>query len=274
MVPGSSEKAPWSVDQIPYEAIDRSLVDSDRQLFFLLASASFLEITSDLYTRNLLEFFAEDRETVDWLRGSWEPEELQHGFALKRYVQAAWPSFDWDNAYRSFFAEYSGTCSVEALAPSPSLELAARCVVETGTSAFYRMIAAASHEAVLTKLAGHISADEVRHYKHFYRYFRKHCAQQHPGRLAIFRTLLRRAAEIQSEDALIAFKHIYLAVNPRLPFDMAAYDTYRRGIKRLAGKHFPQEMATKMILKPLGLRPAACRVIVPALTAACSWFLA
>jgi rubrerythrin len=266
-------EAPWSIEQIPYRLLDRSRVQSDRQLFYLLTSASFIEITSDLYTRNLVEFFGDDDEMVDWLINGWEPEELQHGLALKRYVQAAWPAFDWERTYRSFFAEYAGVCLVETLETCHSLELAARCVIETGTSSFYRMIAEASDEPVLTELAGHIAADEVRHYKHFYRYFRKYCEREQPGRLAIFRTLLRRTTEIQSEDALIAFKHIYLAENAHGEFDSAEYDTYRKGIKRLAKEHFPQEMATKMILKPLGLGPTAGRMIVPVVTSVWNWFL-
>lgn len=270
---GCPGEAPWSVDQITYGALDRSRVQFDRQLFYLLSSASFIEITSDLYTRNLVEFFGDDRETVDWLKNGWEPEELQHGLALKRYVQAAWPEFDWEEAYRCFFTEYSSTCSMEALEPSASLELVARCVVETGTSSFYRMIGEASDEPVLKELAGRIAADEVRHYKHFYRYFCKYCARERPGRLAIFRTLLGRTTEIQSEDAFIAFKHVCLTQNPQREFDPRDYDNYRRGIKRLAKEHFPQEMATKMILKPLGLGPAAGRIIVPVVTTAWNWFL-
>jgi hypothetical protein len=266
-------EASWSVDRIPYQEIDRSRVESDRELLYLLTSASFIEITSDIYTRNLIEFFGGDREMVDWLRAGWEPEELQHGFALKRYVQAAWPTFDWEQAYRNFIAEYSATCSVEGLESCPSLELAARCVVETGTSSFYRMIAEASEEPVLTELALCIGADEIRHYKHFYHYFRKYCAREKPGRLAIFRTLFRRVTEIRSEDAFIAFKHIYLTQNPRRHFDSAMYGRYRRGVKRLAKRHFPQEMATKMILKPLRLGPRTGRLIVPVTTSAWNWFL-
>lgn len=266
-------EATWSVEQIPYHLLDRSRVRSDRQLFYLLTSASFIEITSDLYTRNLIAFFGDDAETVAWLRNEWEAEEVQHGVALKRYVQAAWPQFDWEQAYRSFFSEYSGTCSVEALESCRALELAARCVVETGTSSFYRMIGEASDEPVLKELTEHIAADEVRHYKHFYRYFLKYCEQEQPGRFAIFRTLLGRATEIQSEDAFIAFKHIYLTENPYAEFDRGEYDAYRGGIKHLAKAHFPQAMATKMILKPLGLRPTAGRMIVPVITTVWNWFL-
>lgn len=266
-------EASWSVDAIPYHRLERARVELDTQLFYLLSSASFIEITSDLYTRNLVELFGDDRETVDWLKQGWEPEELQHGVALKRYVQTAWPDFDWDAAYRSFFAEFSRCCSVENLAPNPALELAARCVVETGTSSFYRMLGEASFEPVLTQLADYVAADEVRHDKHFYQYFRKYCEHQRQGRVAIFRTLLNRATEIQSEDAFIAFKHIYLARNPAAEFHRSDYDSYRERVKRLAKQHFPQEMAVKMILKPLGFGAAMGRMAVPVATSMLGLFL-
>src|SRR5260370_33747180 len=99
-------------------------------------------------------------------RRRWEPEELQHGAALKRYVDAAWPNVDWDGAYQSVFLEYAQTCSMDALEPNRALELAARCVVETGTSSFYTMLAEIDREPVLTQLAARIRADEVRHYKY------------------------------------------------------------------------------------------------------------
>ena len=97
---------PWSMDAIRYDGIDRETLEGEEALFRLLACASFIEITSDLYTANLAEYFRDDAQVVEWLRHHWEPEELQHGAALRRYVQTAWPQFDWDRAYQGFYAEY------------------------------------------------------------------------------------------------------------------------------------------------------------------------
>src|SRR5260221_10425700 len=98
--------ASWSIDDIPYHALAPQTGSVDRRLFYLVASASFIEITSSLYTQNLAEYFRDDGEIVDWLVGQWETEELQHGRALKRYIQTAWPDFDWEGAYRTFLALY------------------------------------------------------------------------------------------------------------------------------------------------------------------------
>jgi hypothetical protein len=173
---GKKRGASWSIENIPYHAVVPRSGRVDQQLFYLVASASFIEITSTLYTRNIVDYFRDDSEVVEWLVREWESEELQHGAALKRYVQTAWPDFDWDAAYRTFLALCTPLCTLEQLADTRALEMSARCVVETGTAAFYRMLSESSEEPVLSALAARISADEVRHYKHFYRYFLRYRA--------------------------------------------------------------------------------------------------
>ncbi len=262
--PGS---ATWSVDDIRFDQIDPRLIAADAQLFYMLVSASFVEITSDLYTRNLTELFAGDAEITDWLAHGWEPEELQHGMALKRYVQAAWPDFDWDGAYRNFLGDYSHYCSVDQLAPNQTLEMLARCVVETGTASFYSMLSQVTVEPVLKQLADHIRSDEVRHYKHFYHYFLRYAEREPQRRTAIMRTLWSRLAEIDEEDALLSFKHVYLARNPGAEFGMHDYALFRNGIQQMAMRHFPYAMAARMLVKPLGFSALVNRLMMPVITA-------
>ena len=82
---------------------------------------------SELYTRNLLTYYRDVPQIAEWLSNVWEPEELQHGAALRAYVQTVWPEFDWHEAYRRFLAEYSQAASPKAFEATPQLELAARC---------------------------------------------------------------------------------------------------------------------------------------------------
>jgi hypothetical protein len=258
--------ASWSMEEIPYHALARERVREDALLFYILASASFIEITSDLYTRNLVEFFRHDSEVIEWLENGWESEELQHGAALKRYVETAWPEFDWAATHRSFLDEFSWFCSVEQLARTRALEMAARCVVETGTAAFYRMLSELTSEPVLRRLAREISVDEVRHYKHFYRYFVRYRERERPSRAAVLWTLWSRITEIDAEDAFYVFKHVYHARNPDAEFRKCDYEAFRTGARQLAKQHFPHRMAIKMLLKPLGLNAAVGRVVVPTMT--------
>lgn len=265
--------ASWSIDDIPYETLDRGFVRDDRQLFNIVASASFIEITSDLYTQNLIAFFRHDAEIAEWLETRWEKEEMQHGAALKKYVQTAWPEFDWEAAYAMFRADYGAICTVEALAGTKALEMVARCVVETGTASFYRMLSDLSPEPVLRRLAAEISNDEVRHYKHFHRYFRRYRQLERPSRFAVMRTLLKRAADVDAEDTFHAFRAVFRGSHPEVAFERADYDAYRAGVLNLVRQYFPHGMAVKMLLKPLGLGPLIGRATLPAVTTATRLFL-
>ena len=260
--------ASWAIDEIPYHTLDRASVKDNVLLLYIVATAAFVEITSDVYTRHLADFFRGDADIVDWLEHGWECEEMQHGRALKRYVETAWPDFAWDEAYRGFLAEFLGFCSVDQLAPTRALELAARCVVETGTAALYRALADMSPEPVLCAIAAAISADEVRHYKHFYRFFLRYCENELPSRVAVARTLWARINEVDAEDAFYAFKHVYLAQNPGTEFHTDDYAEFRARLRPLAARHFPHQMASKMLLKPLGLKAPVGRLMVPAVASA------
>ncbi|HXQ53987.1 MAG TPA: ferritin-like domain-containing protein [Stellaceae bacterium] len=270
---GAGPHRSWSLADIPYERLDRPLVRDDRRLFELVAAASFIEITSEIYTRNLVEFCGGDDEVVEWLDQGWRHEEMQHGAALRRYVETAWPEFDWEEAYRGFLEEYMQFCSVDLYEKTRALEMVARCVVETGTATFYRMLSDASPEPVLRRLAAFISRDEVDHYKHFYRYFRLYAEREKPGRAAVLRTLVARTNEVDAEDAAIAFKHVRLAASPGAEFRAEDYVAFRHGVRVLALPHYRFDMAVKMLLRPLDLGALASRVVVPLGTAMARRFL-
>lgn len=243
----------WRHEALPYEAVDRDLMADQRMLFYLIATASFIEITTDLYTRNLVDYYAGDDEVQGWLAAGWEPEELQHGRALRRYIETVWPEFDWEGTYRSFFAEYRECCKVELLGPTRTLEMARRCIVETGTCSYYTMIRDLSPCPVLAELAGNIRTDEAGHYRHFFDYFKRYRQNEAPPRRAILKTIVARLREIDSEDGYIAFKHVWVAANPGRAFDKRYYRRFTQAVRAIAVNYYPFRMAAHMATKPLGL---------------------
>jgi rubrerythrin len=231
-----------------------------------VATASLMESATDLYTENLIDYFADDEEVTSWLENYWLPEELQHGQALRRYVEVAWPEFDWEPARRLFVEEFKPFCDV-SLEPTRSQEMASRCVVETGTASYYRTLSRASPDPVLAILTRRIAEDEVRHYKHFYRYFRKYRDTERPGRRAILPALWRRLKMTGGDDSFIVLKHVYWAYRPGEPFDIKVYRRVRRECRLLVRDHFPHEMTVRMLLKPLGLGSRTQRLALPVIAA-------
>ncbi len=255
----------WLVDELPFERIERERVADDAYLFYFLASASFVEITSDLYTRGLLEYYAGDQAVSEWLRHEWEPQELQHGAALRRYVETAWPDFDWAASYEAFRDAYAPLCKPELLGPTRGLELAARCVVETGTATIYTMIRDLTDEPVLRQLTALIRTDEVSHYGHFFQHFKRYRDVEGLRRTQILRTLWGRIAEIDNEDAWYAFRSVYNTTFPGTDA-VAAYRDYRLHIHGQMRRHYPFDMAATMLLKPLALNRHLQKLSVPVLS--------
>jgi hypothetical protein len=256
----------WSLDDIPWHVIRRDAVGRSEALFYMIAAASLMESATDLYTKNLIEYFAGDDEITSWLKNYWLPEELQHGRALRRYVETAWPDFPWDKVRAGFVDEFRPLCD-EALEGARGLEMASRCVVEMGTASFYTCLSRASPDPVLSLLTRRIAEDEVRHYKHFYRFFRKYREIERPGRAAVAPALWRRLRMTGGEDRLVVLRHVHAARRPGVRFDAHVCRQVQRQCRELMRPHFPIEMSVRMLLKPLALGPRTQRVTVPVLAA-------
>jgi hypothetical protein len=246
---------PWRIEDIDLSKIDRAAASADEDLLLLLCASSFIESGSDLYTANLSEYFNDDPEVSGWLNGHWEHEELQHGRALRAYIAHVWPEFDWEKAFASFFAEYRLTCSIEEFEKSRALEMVARCVVETGTATLYRAINELSSEPVLKQLTENIRSDEVRHYKHFYRFFKKYNEVEGKGRFAVLGALARRVMEIKSEDSEIALRHAFETRYPERAGDKEYFRQKCARVNTLVRRNLSADMCVKMLLKPLDLPP-------------------
>ena len=241
----------WRIEDMDFDQIETESVRHDEFLFLTLASASFVEILSETYSDNLVKHFSGDVALTGWLTDHWQHEEVQHGRALRAYVKAVWPEFDWDASHEKFERAYRSFCTVEALEPSRALELVARCVVETGTSTFYRAMHDYVDEPVLRKLLENIKADEAAHYAYFRRYFLTQNEKERKGFAAIVGTIWRRLSEVRGEDTYLAFKFVQSARHPEKQFDEADWLRYNRTVKRLARRHYPFRMAAKMLIQPL-----------------------
>lgn len=254
-------EAHWTIEDLDFSRIVLDRVRSDENLFYLVAAASFIESGSDLYTHNLVDFFRGDEEVTAWLSTQWEQEELQHGKALRAYVEYVWPEFPWEQAYRGFLEEYATYCKVELLAPTRGLEMSARCVVETGTATYYKAMARSTDEPVLHDLATRIATDEVNHYKHFYRFFRRYREQERLGRFRVLGTIGRRTLELKSEDADCAIRHVVRARSPERADDAAYVRGLGATMNRTIRTHLSPGATLKMLMRPLEL-PARVQTVV------------
>jgi hypothetical protein len=247
---------PWRLGDVDFSRLERETVRNDETLFFLLATSALVEAATTHYASNLIEYYAGDADLAHWLRVHWQAEELQHGAALRAYVEAVWPEFSWDRAFGGFYPEYAAACTQDELEPSRALEMAARCVVETGTSTLYQTLNTYATEPVLREITARLKSDEVRHYSYFYDAYRRYCASNgRPSRWRIARAVLRRVLEAFDDDGDIAFRHAWAGRYPDRPSTAEDYKRFQKAMRARITPCTPVTMSTKMLLKPLALPP-------------------
>jgi hypothetical protein len=241
----------WTLDDIPWQRFDRVRIDPE--LVRLVKAASLVEYNGAAYAQHLCRVFADDPLFQESAR-SWGDEEVQHGAALARWAMLADSSFDFAAAFGRFQAGYQiDFDSSHSRRGSRAGEMVARCIVETGTSSYYTALKEASAEPVLQEICRRIAADELRHYRLFYKNLCACLARDKLGSWARLKIAFGRLAE--SEDDELAYA--YYAANEA---ETAAYDrrrcsrAYARRAFALYRPHHVERMVP-MILKAVGLTP-------------------
>jgi hypothetical protein len=240
----------WSLDDIPWDRFDPAKVDPE--LVPIVKAASLVEHNGRAYAHHLCRVFAGDPEFQETAR-RWGEEEVQHGRALARWSALADATFDFDTAFvrfrEGFRVDFDSDRSRRG---SRAGEMVARCVVEIGTSSYYSAMRDAAEEPVLKEICRHIAADELRHYRLFYKNLDRCLTWERIGRFGRLRVALGRVVE--SDDDELAFAY-YAANETARPYDRRRYNrAYSRRAYALYRPHHV-ERGVAMLLKAAGLTP-------------------
>src|SRR6516164_1095139 len=193
----------WTLDDIPWDRFDRSRADPD--VVAIVKAASLVEYNGAAYARHLCRVFHDDR---DFQRTAlrWGDEEIQHGRALARWAALADPSYDFAAAFDRFRAGYRVDFdSALSRRGSRSGEMIARCMVEVGTSSYYSALRDGVQEPVLKEICRNIAADEIRHYKLFYRNLNRCLERDRIGFFQRLRLAVGRIAEAEDDELAYAY---------------------------------------------------------------------
>jgi hypothetical protein len=239
----------WTLDDIPWDQFDCGKLDPD--VVRIVKAASLVEYNGGAYAHHLCRIFHDD---PDFQRAArrWGDEEIRHGRALARWAALADPSYDFELAFGRFQAGYRVDFDSDASRRgSRSAEMIARCMVEVGTSSYYSALRDGVREPVLKDICRHIAADEIRHYKLFYKNLTR-CLEREPiGFLQRLRVAFGRIAEAEDDELAYA----YYAANETGPYDRRRYSrAYARRALALYQEHHVRHMIA-LVFKAVGLAP-------------------
>ncbi len=246
-----SAKRHWTLDDIPWDQFDASKVDPD--ILRIVKAAALVEYNGADYADYLCGVFHDDADFQAETR-RWSEEEVQHGKALARWATLADPTFDLDEAQKKFHAGFKvDVNATESVRGSRAGELIARCMVETGTSSYYTCMRGKTEEPVLREICRNIAADELRHWKLFYKTLQKYQQEENLSLVRRMAVAFGRIKETDDDELSYAF----YAANDDIdePYDRkACYRAYSRRVARFYDKP-TLERAMAMTFKAIGLKP-------------------
>jgi len=238
----------WALDDIPWAQFDFSRLDPE--IVKIVKAAALVEYNGGAYAHHLCRVFYDDPEFQANAR-RWGEEEIRHGEALGRWAELADPEFDFGAAFvrfrQGFRIDFDSGVSRRG---SRCGEMVARCIVETGTSSYYSALRDSVREPVLREICRNIAADEIRHYKLFYRTLLSYSESEPIGLWRRLSIAFGRLAESQDDELAYA----YFAANE----SARTYDRRRHGrayARRAYAVYREPHIAhsVKMIFKAVGL---------------------
>ncbi len=243
----------WTLEDIAWDDFRADRVDP--RILRVAKAAAMVELNGGDYAEYLCNIFRGDPDFQGEAR-AWAREEVQHGQALGRWARLADPNFDPDRAFARFVAGYRPDVAVQqSVRGSRVGELVARCIVEVGTSSFYASMGEASEEPVLAEVCRRIAADELRHYRLFYKALNLYLEREKIGRLRRIFVALGRIFE--SEDDELAYAHYAANAGAEEPYERKRHTAFMLGVaySHYRRKHVDRVVA--MTLKAAGLDPQA-----------------
>ena len=240
----------WTPDDIPWDRFDRSKLDSG--IVQIVKAACLVEYNGGAYAHHLFRIFHDD---PDFQRAArrWGEEEIQHGRVLARWAALADPSYDFAAAFDRFQAGYPIDFDTDiSRRGSRSGEMIARCMVEVGTSSYYSALRDGVREPVLREICRNIAADEIRHYKLFYRNLTRCLERERIGTWRRLRVAVGRIVEAGDDELAYAY---YAANEPVIPYARRHHGrAYAQRALALYRQDHVQHMVV-MVFKAVGLAP-------------------
>jgi len=240
----------WSLNDIRWDDFDRSKVRPE--LIRIAKAACLVEHNGGEYGAYLCSVFRDDAAFCEAAR-TWAREEDQHGQALRRWVEMADPTFDFETAFARFTAKIKlPTGADRSVRGSRTAELISRCVVEVGTSSYYSALHDGTEEPVFRDICQRIAADEFRHYKLFYDHMKRYRDRERPFLLQRLWAAFSRLQEAEDDELAYAY---YCGNAFREPYRRRKF---MRAYKRTAFAYYRAahlERGALMVLKAAGLKP-------------------
>jgi|RhiMethySRZTD1v2_1073278.scaffolds.fasta_scaffold708106_2 hypothetical protein len=184
----------------------RAMVRLNGMMFYCTGIASFVESTAPLDTRRLIRLSEDYADVRPWLEEVWLPGRAANGRRFQQYIEATWPEFDWEGAYREFRDAYRLRTAGRVGPPGLALEFVARCVTETTLAVFYRTLTRSADEPELRELTAAAARDHAAYFRFFRNLYERARGRRRTGLTAACRAAVASCRSAREVDVAAAFQ--------------------------------------------------------------------
>ena len=228
----------------------RAIVRFNGLMFHGLATASFLETAVPLHVNRLAGVFAGHPEVGLWLERVWWPQRAGSGRALRDYLDATWPEFDWSAAYEEFFETYSPLYTRDSTNAGPAPAALGMCAAEAQAAVFYRALANCADEPVLRALVSRAARDHAGHFDHFRSLYERCNGHARFGFAATLRAVHECSRSAREGDVAVAFRPLDEHWGGCRPFPGLGYREFLERMTQLIERHAGLGRVERLLFRP------------------------
>jgi hypothetical protein len=241
----------------------RALVRFNPLTFHSLAAASFLETAVPAQVNRIARLFAAYPDVRLWLEQTWWPQRAELGRALRGYVEATWPEFDWHAAYQEFYGTYDPRSGLQSGRGHAALEALALCVTAAQAALFYRAWAACAEEPGLRALARRAANEHAAYFDFFRALFERCKRSRRVGVIAAWRAVTATCRSVRDVDVPAAFQPLERNWSGAAIAPVLTYPEYQSKMAHLVQRHATVGPALRLLFRPWLKRAALARVTPP-----------
>lgn len=235
----------------------RALVRFNPLTFHSLAAASFLETAVPAQVTRLARVFGAYPDVRLWLEETWWPQRAELGRALRCYVEATWPEFDWNAACQEFYDAYDPRSGLDGGRRSAALEALALCVTSAQAAVFYRALATCADEPGLRALAHRAATEHAAYFDYFRALFERCKRLGRVGVIAAWRAVTSTCRSVRDVDVPAAFQPLERNWSGGAIVPVLTYSEYQRKMAHLVQRHAALGPVQRLLFRPWLKRAAS-----------------
>lgn len=232
------------------QARARALVRFNGTMFRSLAAASFLETAVPLHVGRLAHAVGADLDMKLWFEQIWWPRRAELGRRLRVYIDATWPEFDWNAAYREFQESYRPFSALEGARARTTREILGLCVMEAQAALLYRALAKCADEPHLRTLAGQAAAEHAEFFEYFRACFERRKRTERIGFLATVRTVNAVCRSARDHDIAAVFRVLDSHWSGDRIVPALDYAEFRQRVMQILLRHAAPGLIERILFRP------------------------